>query len=81
MLKKRLGDAEDHYVMMFRKSHLFIGFPFSDHLYQSCYKNEIPAHLKVLSALRFHVGQEALQSMSQACVSYNIFEVSLFIKI
>ena len=57
------------------------------HIYESRYNNGIPVHQKILSALRFYatgsyqrsVGQEALISLSQTCMSNNIFEVSLAI--
>lgn len=56
-----------------------------EHLYESRYNNGIPVHLKLLSALRFYasgsyqrgIGQETFVSLSQTCMSNNIYEVSL----
>lgn len=54
-------------------------------LYEGRYKNSIPKHLKVLSAMSFFatggyqrcVGNEKLISLSQTCMSNNILEVSI----
>lgn len=54
-------------------------------LYEGRYKNSIPKHLKVLSAMSFFatggyqrcVGNEKLISLSQTCMSNNIPEVSI----
>lgn len=59
----------------------------NDKIYESRYSNGIPIEIKVLSALRFYatgsyqrsVGNDALISLSQTCISNNILEVSLAI--